>query len=123
MRRADAGRKGGAMRRIATTVAGLALAGWLAGAPAGAEEVQGSAVIQEVQLVGSKVVLDGEAYHVSDATRIEDEEGGSLTLAQLPSLARGASGDEAAVWFVADEPAMDGTRRLQQLRLTGSMPR
>jgi len=111
------------MRRIATTVAGLALAGWLAGPPAGAEEIQGSAVIHEVQVVGSTVVLDGEVYRVGDSTRIEDEEGGSLTLAQLPSLAGGASGDEAAVWFVAADPGMDGTRRLQHLRLTGSMPR
>jgi len=115
--------KGGAMRRIATTIAGLALATGLAGAPAGAEEVTGNAMIQEVQVAQGAVVLDGDLYHVSDFTRLEDEQGGDLPLSQLPSLAGGASGDEAAAWFVADEPGRDGTRRLVHLRLTGAMPK
>jgi hypothetical protein len=115
--------KGGAMRRIATTIAGLALAGGLAGAPAGAEELTGNAVIQEVHVAESAVVLDGDRYQVGDTTRLEDEQGGDLALAQLPSTANGAGGDEAAVWFLADEPRADGTRRLIHLRLTGAMPR
>lgn len=111
------------MARIAAMIAGLALAGGLAGAPAGAEEVTGNAMIQEVQAAASAVVLDGDLYHVSDSTRLEDEQGGDVPLSQLPSLAGGASGDEAAAWFVADEPAADGTRRLIHLRLTGAMPK
>jgi hypothetical protein len=111
------------MRRIATTVAGLLLAGWLAAAPAGAEELSGNALIQDVQVGAAAVVLDGDLYRVDDLTRLEDEQGSDLTLAELPSLAGGASGDEVAVWFEASEPAADGTRRLRQLRLMGAMPK
>lgn len=122
--RADACRKGGAMRRIATTIAAVALAGWLAGTPAGAEDVHGTAMIHEVQLASSAVVLDGEVYLVTDATRLEDEQGFELSLAQLPSVAGGASGDEAAVFFVAEEPAASGRNsRLRHLQLTGAMPK
>ena len=106
------------MRRIATTIAGLALAGALGSAPARAEEVSGNAVIREVHLVQSAVVLDGDLYPVSDATRLENEHGAGLTLAELPSTAAGASGDEAAVWFETDDRG-----RLRHLRLTGAMPK
>lgn len=106
------------MRRIATTIAGLALAGALSGAPARAEEVSGNAVIREVHLAQSAVVLDGDLYQVTDGTRLESEHGAGLTLAELPSTAAGASGDEAAVWYEADEFG-----RLHHLRLTGAMPK
>ncbi|MEB2343676.1 MAG: hypothetical protein OZ948_02945 [Deltaproteobacteria bacterium] len=111
------------MRRIATTIAGLALASALNAWPVDAEEVSGNAVLGEVHLAEGAVVLDGDRYTVSDTTRLENEQGGDLTLAELPSLAGGASADEAAVWFEADEPTRDGTRRLRHLRLTGAVPR
>lgn len=111
------------MRRITIAIAGLALAGALNAAPASAEEISGNAVLGEVRLAESAVVLDGERYAVSDTTRLENEHGGGLALAELPSMAAGASADEAAVWFEADEPARDGTRRLRHLRLTGAVPK
>jgi len=121
MRRVEASRKGGRMRRITAMVAGLTLAGALAGAPAAAEGIEGNALIQEV--AGSVVVLDGEPYQVGASTRLEDEQGGELTLPELPSLAGGASGDEAAAWFMADEAQAGGLRELRHLRLTGAMPK
>jgi hypothetical protein len=111
------------MRRIATTIAGLALAAGLAGAPAAAEEVTGNAVIHEVSVAHGVVVLDGDAYQVGDTTRLEDELGAQLPLTALPSLAGGASGDAAAAWFLAEDAAAGGARRLIHLRLTGAMPR
>lgn len=111
------------MRGIATAIGALALAGALNAGPAGAEEVTGNAVLGEVRLAESAVLLDGDRYEVSDATRLEDEQGGDVTLAELPSMASGATADEAAVWFEADEPTRDGTRRLRHLRLTGAVPK
>lgn len=111
------------MRRIATMAAGLALAGWLAGAPAAAEGLQGSARIVEVHALAGTVVLDDQEFRVDDSTRIEDEQGGELALAALPSEAAGAHAEETAVWFVAGEPDAAGVRRLLELRLTGAMPK
>jgi hypothetical protein len=109
------------MARIAT-VGLLALAALLAHGAALAEERNGSAQIHEVRLAASAVVLDGEVYHVSDTTRIEDENGAELSLGALPSLAGGGSGDAVAVWFEAGEERADHTRPLTLLRLTGGMP-
>lgn len=109
------------MRRITAMAAGLVLASALAGAPAAAEPIEGNAQIQDVE--GSVVVLDGESYLVGASTRLEDEQGDELTLPELPSLAGGASGDEAAAWFVADEARAGFMRELRHLRLTGAMPK
>jgi hypothetical protein len=108
--------KGGVMARITITVAGIALAGVLSGAPARAEEA--NAVIHEVQLAKSAVLLGSDLYQVSDTTRLENEHGASVTLAELPSTSAGASSDEAAVWFEVDESG-----RLLHLRLTGAIPK
>jgi hypothetical protein len=103
----------------------LALAALLAGGAARAQDeaLHGHAQIQEVRVVSSAVVLDGELYHVGDTTRIEDEYGVERTLAELPSVAGGGSGDEVAVWFEAGEPRVGTPRPLLLLRLTGSMPK
>jgi hypothetical protein len=111
------------MGRIAAGAAALGLAAALVGVPAGAEELQGSARIVEVDVAFGWVVLDGERYRVDDGTRIADEHGAELPLASLPSEAGGASGDAVAAWFVAGEPGAGGVRRLLELRLTGAMPR
>lgn len=111
------------MGRIAMAMVGLVLASGLAGAPAGAEELQGSARIVEVDASAGTVVLDDQKFHVDDSTRILDEQGDSLTLAALPSEARGADADAIAVWFVATEPDRSGLRRLLELRLTGAVPK
>lgn len=111
------------MGRIAKAVAALGLAATLAGVPAGAEEVQGTARIVEVDVAFGWVVLDGERYRADDGTRIADENGAELPLASLPSEAAGARGDAVAAWFVASESDAGGVRRLLELRLTGSMPK
>jgi hypothetical protein len=112
------------MRRIAAMAAALALASGLAGAPAAAEEEEntsGSGVIEEVAL--SELVMNGEVFAVGVSAVLEDEQGGELTLLQLPSLAAGHSADEAAAWFEADAPGADGRRVLRHLRLTGAVPK
>jgi len=87
----------------------------LAGA-AGAE--QGSAVIESKDV--SSVVMNGATYRVSEATVIESKEGARMQLADLPTLAEGASADAAAVWFEADDD--ERARTAHVIRLTGSMP-
>ena len=111
------------MGRIAMTVTALGLTAVLAGVPARAEELQGTARIVDVDVAFGWVVLDGERYRADDGTRIADENGAELSLAALPSEAAGASGDAVAAWFVASEAGAGGVRRLLELRLTGSMPR
>jgi len=69
------------------------------------------------------VVLDGDAYRVSDRTRIHDADGHTLTLTQLPSLERGASADAAAAWFEAGEGRVGSAPPLYELRLTGAVPK
>lgn len=112
------------MRRIAMTGA-LALAALLASGAAHAqdEDLHGHAQIQEVRVASNAVVLDGELFHVGDSTRIENEYGVELALAELPSVAGGGAGDEVAVWFEAGEPRVGTPRPLLLLRLTGSMPK
>jgi hypothetical protein len=104
-----------------TTV--LALAALLASGPAAADPVHGSATIDDVELAASAVRMGGERYLVTDATRIEDAVGAELTLAELPSLAGGASGDEAAAWFEAEASQAGRAASLTLLRLTGSLPK
>jgi hypothetical protein len=90
---------------------GLALAG-----AAGAD--QGNAVIESKDL--STVVMNGTTYQVGAATVIESKEGARIQLADLPTLAEGASADAAAVWFEADDDERARTAHL--IRLTGGMP-
>jgi len=112
------------MRRIAAMVTGLALAGGIAGAPAAADEDEGAGgvgVIEEVAL--GTIVVAGQAYSVGAFTRLEDEYGAELVATQLPSLAGGASPDEAAAAFEAEPAGAGGPRVLRHLRLTGSVPK
>jgi hypothetical protein len=109
------------MRRIAITgslVLGLAL-----GAAGGARAGEGTALIQRVDVEHATVVLDRDAYRVSDRTRIHDADGNVLTLAQLPSLERGASADAAAAWFEAGDGRFGSAPPLYELRLTGAVPK
>jgi hypothetical protein len=110
------------MRRFAAIGSALALAGLLAATPAAGEDLEGNAVIDDVRVVESVVVLDGQPYRVDDLTRLRDAMGAELTLGTLPSIAGEASPDDAAVWFSA-VPSGDGTHRLRELELTGAIPR
>jgi hypothetical protein len=94
------------------------------GASAGvAENDRGSVVIDSVDLARERVVLGGVSYAVVDATVLEDEYGQRTSLAELPSLASGASPDAAAVWFETATASRGMTPVLSKLRLTGSLPR
>jgi hypothetical protein len=90
---------------------GLALAG-----AAGAD--QGSAVIESKDV--STVVMNGTVYRVSTATVIESKDGARMQLSDLPTLAEGASADDAAVWYEADDD--ERARTAHRIRLTGGMP-
>jgi hypothetical protein len=96
---------------LALCTATLAFAG---AAPAG----QGNAVIESKQ--DGAVVLNGASYRTSDGTVIEDREGNRISFAELPSLERGASADDAAVWFEASDDAT--APLLHRLKLTGAQP-
>lgn len=97
---------------------------FLGASAAGAEEEdRGSVVIDSVDVAGERVVLGGVSYAVVDATVLEDEAGQGTSLAELPSLASGASPDAAAVWFESAEASRGTTPVLLKLRLTGSLPR
>lgn len=111
------------MARIASTLAGAGLVLLLAAVPAAAEDEHGSASVDEVHVAAGTVVLDGAPYRVVDATRIEDQEGMELSLAEVPSVAGGASAQAAAAWFEAGDASAGGVRTLRLLRLTGSMPK
>ena len=116
------------MQRISRTcgaaLAGALLAGGLlvAGVAAAAGE-QGSAVIEERGASDHTLVLGGTAYRVTGSTELANELGGRLAFEELPSLAEGASHDEAAVWFEAGEALGTEPRPLLRVHLTGSMPR
>lgn len=105
-------------------LAGLLLAGalLLAGV-AKAEEARGSAAIEAIGAADRTVVLKGNTYRVLDSTHLENDAGTRLTFEELPSLAAGASPEEAAVWFEAGEASGMGPPPLVRLLLTGSIPR
>ncbi|HVM42938.1 MAG TPA: hypothetical protein VMT77_05500 [Gemmatimonadales bacterium] len=111
------------------TLRSLVLAGALAAAAtapglARADQAQGPAEISAVQVDQSMVELNGKPFRVSDSTAIEDKEGHKIGLMQLPSLERGASADQAAVWYEAeDEATRGGAPLLYRLKLTGMRPR
>lgn len=105
-------------RRAIRSAAAAAFAGVGLALGAAAEADQGNAVIESKQ--ADAVMLGNASYRVSDATAIEDPDGNKLTLAQVPSVADGASQDAAAVYFEASDEAQP---MLHLLRLTGSVPR
>src|SRR5690606_15017358 len=108
-----------------TGVQTCALPIWITGAPAAAEEddggLYGSAVIEQV--APGAIVLAGQRFAVGASTRIEGEQGDELLPSELPSLAGGASADDAAAWFEADPGAAGRPPVLRRLRLTGSIPK
>lgn len=111
------------MRRTRTPWVALAAAVLLAAAPAAAEEVRGSGFLESVDAAFGTVVIEGEPYSVQGFTVIANESGGAVPLEELPSLAGGASTDEAAVWYEAGEANGPNPRPLLRLHLTGGLPR
>jgi hypothetical protein len=106
----------------------IALAGALAAALAvpglaRAERDRGAAVIDAVHIEQNVVELNGRPFRVTDGTAIEDKQGHKIGLFQLPSLERGASADQAAAWYEADEGDARGVQLLYRLKLTGMQPR
>lgn len=95
---------------IAIGAFGLALGG-----SASADE--GTAVLEAKD--DSSVTMNGLRYRVSDRTVLESKDGGRMTLADLPTLADGASADDAAVWYEADDASAPTAHRI---KLTGSLP-
>jgi hypothetical protein len=109
------------LRRIVS--AGALAAALAAAGPAQAEMAQGPAEITAVHLDQNTVELDGKPFRVSEATAIEDKDGHKIGLMQLPSTERGASADQAAVWYEAEEGDARGAQLLFRLKLTGMRPR
>ena len=109
------------MQRLTRIFAGaIALGSLAAGYPAGAG--QGSSTIDSKQVGKGLVVLGGTTYRVSDGTTLEDAHGRPIAFAELPTVAQGASSDEAAVWFEASDTDAT-TPVLHRLKLTGAMPK
>ena len=87
-------------------------------AAAGAD--QGNALL-ESKADGVVVMNGGTVYRVSDSTVLESKEGNRMTFAELPTLATGASADDAAVWFEASDGETQPLVHL--LKLTGATPK
>lgn len=109
------------------TLRRIALAGALAAALATpglarAEHDQGNGEIAAVHVEQNVVEMNGRSFRVSDGTAIEDKEGHKIGLMQLPSLERGASADQAAAWYEAEEGDARGAQLLYRLKLTGRRP-
>ena len=110
------------MRRMKVHGAVFAVAAMLTAAPAMAQEVRGSGFLDAVDPVSGVVVIGGAKYSVRSSSVIADENGRALPLEELPSLASGASNDEAAVWYEAGEASTSSPRPLLRLNLTGGAP-
>jgi hypothetical protein len=109
------------MKRSTRILAGaLALAALALANPASAAE--GNAIVDSTQVGEGLVVLAGSTYSVSDTTAIEDVDGNKIALADVPSVAQGASDDEAAVYYEASDGDV-ATPALHRLKLTGSVPK
>jgi hypothetical protein len=109
------------MKRTLRILAGtLALASLAFANPARAG--QGNSIVDSKQVAEGLVVLSGSTYSVSDATAIEDADGNKVALADVPSVAQGASDDDAAVYYEASEGDVT-TPVLHRLKLTGSVPK
>ena len=108
------------MKRLTRILAGaIALGSFATAFPASAG--QGSSTVDSKQVGEGLVVLGGTTYRVSDNTALEDENGRPIAFAELPTVAQGASSDDAAVWFEASD-ADAGTPILHRLKLTGAVP-
>ena len=109
------------MARLTRMLAGALVIGCLAMANR-AQADQGSSVVESKKLAEKLVVLGATTYQVTDATAMEDKDGHAITLAALPTIAQGASQDDAAVWFEASDTQV-ATPVLHVLRLTGATPK
>jgi hypothetical protein len=109
------------MARLTRFLAGAVALGGIAIA-AGAQADQNSAVVDSKRLAESVVVLSGTTYRVGEGTAISDKDGNSISLAELPTLAQGASADDAAVWYEASDSQV-ATPVLHVLKLTGAQPK
>jgi hypothetical protein len=108
------------LRRIA--LAGALGAALVAPGLARAERAQGTAEISAVHVEQNLVELNGKPFRVSESTAIEDKDGHKIGLLQLPSVERGASDDQAAVWYEAEDSEARAPT-LYRLKLTGMRPR
>ena len=96
----------------------------LAAGPAAAEEMTGVATVEAKDLAFGTVTLDGTVYRVSDTTRVVDENGRRIGLAELP-VAEQVQG----AWLVSPESTVEyeATQRpdgpaLSSLRVLGTVP-
>ena len=97
----------------------LALTALALANPASAD--QGNSIADSKQVGEGIVVLGGSPYRVSDGTAIEDADGNAISLAAVPTVAQGASEDDAAVYFESSDG--DATMPvLHLLRLVGAAP-
>ncbi len=98
------------------------LAGTLAlGLVATAQAEQGNGEIDSKQVDAGLISVGGATYRISDGTALEDIDGNVIAFAALPTLAEGATPDDAAVWFEAtDSEAKPPV--LHRLKLTGAQP-
>ena len=101
--------------RSATAIATAAL-GLLLGAAAGAD--QGTATLESKS--DGQVLMNGNPYRVTESTVLESKEGNRLSFQELPTIAEGASADDAAVWFESSDG--DSMQTLHRLKLTGAQP-
>ncbi len=106
--------------RAVRSAFGIALL--LAGSPAAAQEDRGSGSLDSIDPAFGVVTIGGAQYSVRSSTVIADEHGNARSLEELPSLATGASADEAAVWYEAGEATSGAPRPLLRLQLSGGLP-
>lgn len=108
------------MKRLTRILAGSIALGLIANA-APARAGEGTGVIDSKQVDGGLVVVGGTTFRVSDGTALEDKDGNAITLAALPTVAQGASVDDAAAWYEATDSEAQ-TPVLHRLKLTGAVP-
>jgi hypothetical protein len=108
------------MKRSTRILAGSLALGLMA-ASAPAQAGQGTGVIDSKQVEGGTVVVGGTTFRVSDGTALEDKDGNAITFAALPTVAQGASVDDAAAWFEATDSEAQ-MPVLHRLKLTGAVP-
>lgn len=99
-------------------VAAIALCAGALASGRDALAAQGAALIDSKE--PGHVVLGGSRYRLSDATVLEDKDGNTITYAQLPTMASGATADAAAAWYEASDG--DAEPLLHRLKLTGGLP-
>lgn len=79
---------------------------------------QGNAVLESK--AEGQVVMNAKTYRVTDATVLENKDGGTVSFADLPTKAEGANDDASAVWYEASDDATAPV--LSRLKLVGSTP-